>query len=88
MKEVETPTANRISRRTRVTLGSTFGTPREEPIRNYSGWTCPRCSSVNTIIEDYSTGPEGYCMTCTREIPIPEEYLSAYNLQRSQRNVR
>ena len=53
--------------------------PREEPFRNYAGWPCPRCQSSNTIIEGYHSGPEGYCMSCTRTIEIPKEHLDAYN---------
>lgn len=52
--------------------------PREEPFRNYGGWSCPRCESTNTIIEGYDTGPEGYCMSCARTIPIPAEHLKRY----------
>ena len=58
------------------------GAPREEPWRNYGGWTCNHCGSGNTIIEGYPTGPEGYCMSCTREQPIPKEHLDAYNALR------
>lgn len=54
------------------------GPHKEEPFRNYAGWTCSHCGSGNTIIEGYPTGPEGYCMSCTREQPIPQEHLDAY----------
>ena len=54
------------------------GPPREEPFRNYGGWNCPRCDSTNTIIEVYDSGPEGYCMSCTRYIKIPKEHMRAY----------
>lgn len=66
-------------------LTSSGGRPREEPFRNYAGWKCSHCGSGNTIIEGYPTGPEGYCMTCTREIPIPKEHLNAYNQSRKSR---
>ena len=67
------------------------GSPREEPLRDYGGWPCPRCKSTNTIIEGYSSGPEGYCMTCTRTIDIPKEHMDVYrrthrsNVRQSQR---
>lgn len=59
--------------------------PREEPFRNFGGWKCPHCGSGNTIIEGYNSGPEGYCMTCTRYIEIPKENLNAYRNSRSSR---
>ena len=59
----------------------------QEPFRNYGGWQCPLCRSTNTIIEGYPSGPEGYCMSCTRNIDIPQEHLNAYhNFQQSQQS--
>ncbi|KKN77097.1 hypothetical protein LCGC14_0364380 [marine sediment metagenome] len=55
------------------------GRPREEPFRNFGGWKCQNCGSGNTVIEGYDSGPEGYCMTCTRYIPIPKENRLAYS---------
>lgn len=57
---------------------------KEEPFRNYGGWPCPRCNSTNTVIEGYNSGPEGYCMSCTRNIPIPQEYRNVQQPQRSR----
>ena len=70
----------RAPRRTSGILGgnSSGGLPRQEPWRNYAGWKCSHCGSGNTIIETYDTGPEGFCMSCTRELPIPQEHLDAY----------
>ena len=70
-------------RRDGETLGRLNGTtpdggrPRDEPFRNFGGWKCPCCRSTNTLIEVYTSGIEGHCMTCARTIPIPQE-LDAY----------
>ncbi len=74
-----------VPRRSNGIIGGneSVGQPKEEPWRNYAGWECSHCDSTNTIIESYNSGPEGYCMSCTREQPIPKEHLDAYNVSRS-----
>ncbi len=67
-------------RRTNGIIGNNQagGSPRQEPWRDYAGWKCTHCGSGNTIIETYPTGPEGYCLSCTREQKIPKDKLDAY----------
>ncbi len=76
-----------VSRRSWTSLGniSSGGSFREEPFRNYGGWHCPRCNSTNTLIEEYDSGLEGYCMSCARTIEIPKEALDVY---RNRSNIR
>ena len=79
-----------ISRRNGPSHGNSQGggRVREEAIRNYAGWKCSHCGSGNTIIEEYSrTQVEGYCMSCARTIPIPEEKLHAFRLAQHTRRL-